>query len=123
MSKRYTSKKDRAVLFLRQDGKCGCGVKLVEGNTIIEHSTPLALGGLDVLENKYLNCKDCADKKTYGGKSRATTAGTDIANIYKVKRITGETKGPAKRDWPSRQMKSGKTKWPKRSFQKAKKSA
>lgn len=41
MAKRYTSKRDRIALFLAQDGKCKCGVKLVQGNTIIEHSTPL----------------------------------------------------------------------------------
>ena len=118
MVRRYTSKRDLAELMLRQDGKCRCGVKLIKGNYIIEHSTPLALGGLDVLENKYLNCKECADKKTHGGKSKATTAGTDIANIWKVKRLRGEVKGRPKTKWPIRKMESGPTKWPSRKFQK-----
>ena len=106
MSRRYTSKADRAKLFLACDGKCKCGAKLTDANTIIEHSTPLALGGLDVFENKYLQCRDCANLKTYGGSARATTAGTDIANIWKVKRIRGETKANPKRSWPSRPMQS-----------------
>lgn len=104
MSRRYTSKKDLAQLFLVQDGKCKCGTKLVKGNYIIEHSTPLGLGGLDILANKYLNCRPCADLKTFGGKSRATTAGTDIANIWKVKRLRGELKPKPKRIWPTRKL-------------------
>ena len=106
MSKRYTSKANLAALFLAQDGKCRCGTKLVKGNYIIEHSTPLALDGLDVLANKYLNCRPCADLKTFGGKSRATTAGTDIANIWKVKRLRGELKPKFKRYIPARKLQS-----------------
>jgi hypothetical protein len=72
-------------------GKCKCGTKLEKGNTIIEHSTPLALGGLDVLANKYLQCNACADLKTFG-RSKATSYGSDIHAIAKVKRLRGERK-------------------------------
>lgn len=93
MSKRYTSKTDLELLKKRQGGKCGCGALLVNRNDfIIEHSTPLALGGTDTLDNKYLNCIACASLKTYGGSARATTAGTDIGNIWKTKRLRGELK-------------------------------
>lgn len=113
--KRYTSKRDRAELFLRQDGKCKCGVKLVKENTIVEHSTPLALGGLDVLENKYLNCRDCAAIKTNGGPSKATTYGSDIHAIAKTRRLRGETKPRRKKKIPGRKLQSA-SRWPKRSF-------
>ena len=111
MAKRYTSKQDRATLFLACDGKCKCGVKLDKTNTIIEHGIPLALGGTDTLGNKYLQCRDCANMKTYGGASKASTAGTDIANIWKVKRLRGELKPKMKRNWPPRKMQSRP--WPK----------
>lgn len=88
---RYTSREDRAKLFLAQNGRCKCGVRLHKGNTIIEHSTPLALGGLDVITNKYLNCRECANLKTYGH-SKATSLGSDIHAIAKTKRLRGETK-------------------------------
>lgn len=101
MTRRYTSKRDLAAMFLAQEGKCKCGTKLVKGNTIIEHSTPLALGGLDVLSNKYLNCRACADLKTYGH-SKATSYGSDRHAIDKTKRLLGETKTGPKKRIPSR---------------------
>lgn len=104
--KRYTSKRDRAALFLAQNGKCKCGVKLVKENTIIEHSTPLALGGTDTLDNKYLNCRDCADVKTNGGHSKATTYGSDIHAIAKTRRLRGELKPRRKQKIPGRKLQS-----------------
>ena len=98
--KRYTSASDHLTLLERQEGKCGCGVVLVKGNYIVEHSTPLALGGTDTLANKYLNCKACAAVKTYGGEARATTYGSDIHAIAKTRRLRGETKQKPKRKWP-----------------------
>lgn len=92
MTRRYTSKADLVRLMLACGGKCKCGVKLDRSNTIIEHSTPIALGGLDILANKYLQCRDCANVKTYGGKAKATTYGSDIHAIAKAKRLSGETK-------------------------------
>lgn len=123
MSKRYTSRRDLAELFLNQNGKCACGLKLEKGNYIIEHSTPLALGGLDVLANKYLNCKECAHKKTYGH-SKATCLNSDRHNIDKTKRLRGETcNGPTKKI-PSRGFQKPpegyKYKWGKQSFGRAK---
>lgn len=105
--KRYTSKADLEELKRRQDNKCGCGFEFKSrSDFIIEHSTALALGGTDTLDNKYLNCLACASVKTYGGKARATTAGTDIGNIWKTKRLRGELKENPKRVWPSRSMQS-----------------
>ena len=91
-SKRYTSKHDRAVIFLRQDGKCAkCPLRLVKGNHHIDHIIPVTpiMGGTDTVENKQALCKPCHKKKTHG--TGATTAGTDIGNIKKMrKRLKGE---------------------------------
>lgn len=113
MQARYTSKKERAELFLRQDGKCKCGTKLEKGDTIIEHRIPLAIGGLDVTENKYLNCKACADLKTFG--TPATSYGSDFHAIAKIKRIRAKAEGKTKlkRKIPSRPFQQAKSQWPK----------
>lgn len=115
MTRRYTSKKDFATMMLAQNGRCQCGTKLEKGNTIIEHSTPLALGGKDVLSNKYLNCKECADRKTYG-RSKATSYGSDRHAIDKTKRLRGETKNKPGRRIPSKpfQKRTKPYVWPKR---------
>jgi hypothetical protein len=109
LSKRYTSDKDRALLMLECGGKCKCGVRLERANTIVEHSTPLALGGLDILENKYLQCRDCAAIKTHGGSAKATTYGSDIHAIAKVRRLRGETKQGPKKQIQSRGFDKSKT--------------
>lgn len=94
-------------MFLRQDGKChnfkSCGTKLAKGNYIIEHGVPLSRGGNNSLENKYLNCLECADKKTFHPRSKATTLGGDLYEAAKTKRLERGKK------------KSGR-KWPKRKF-------
>jgi hypothetical protein len=97
VAKRYTSKKDRATLFLRQNGRCngkGCDTKLVPGNYIIEHVQPLSRGGTDTLDNKALRCKACADKKTLHPRSKASTIGGDTFEFWKTKRMAGETCQP-----------------------------
>lgn len=81
-------------LLKKQDGKCAvadCGTVLVLGprgqhvNFIDEHIVARELGGKDTLRNRELRCWHCAKFKTYG--SKATTAGSDIGNIAKVRRI------------------------------------
>jgi hypothetical protein len=104
MSRRYTSKRDRAVIFLRQGGKC-CGlpgapcthgpdekpVKLEKGNHQIDHIIPVSpiTGGTDTVANKQALCLICHRVKTRG--KGATTAGSDICNIKKLRRrLKGE---------------------------------
>jgi 5-methylcytosine-specific restriction endonuclease McrA len=64
------SRKQKAELFMRQDGKCPqCGQKLHikghEGVTIIdEHVNPLWRGGANDLANRELWCSKCASEKT-----------------------------------------------------------
>lgn len=105
--RRYTPDKQIARLFVMQEGKCiACPEKLFAKprNFIIEHITALALGGLDTFENKELRCHYCARAKTIG--TGATTAGSDIGKIAKLKRLEAKRLGtkPAKpkRQWASR---------------------
>lgn len=65
--------------------KCGVPLTLVQRNWIDEHRVPLALGGTNALKNRELRCIAHAKSKTFG--SKATTAGSDIGNIAKVRRI------------------------------------
>lgn len=82
----------------------GCDTPLFPYTPVIhEHMTPLAHGGADDETNIRLVCKRCADRKTHG--TPATTAGSDIANIAKVKRLRGETgQRKYKHTWPSRKI-------------------
>ncbi len=57
--------------------------------TIREHMHALGLGGLDAPDNWRLVHKPCAARKTHG--TKATTAGSDIQQIAKGKRLRGET--------------------------------
>ena len=83
--RRTTSKRDLAVLFLKQDGKCKCGVKLEAGNYNIDHNIALVFGGTDTLGNKVLLCIPCHRIKTFG--SLATSAGSDLHMAAKVRRL------------------------------------
>ena len=63
------TRKQRAELFLRQDGKCGnCGQRLVlkGGNPVCvdEHLNPLWRGGSNDLSNRELWCNPCTKPKT-----------------------------------------------------------
>lgn len=82
------------LLFKRQNGKCAvakCNAPLIgigrgiPKNWVDEHLVPLALGGTNALKNRELRCLAHAKSKTFG--SKATTAGSDIGNIAKVRRI------------------------------------
>ncbi len=63
------TRKQRAALFLRQDGKCpSCGQRLeIKGNKPVcvdEHVNPLWRGGSNDLENRELWCAPCTKPKT-----------------------------------------------------------
>jgi 5-methylcytosine-specific restriction endonuclease McrA len=104
-TKRYTSKKDLATIFLRQNGKCAglpgqdppCRIRLVKGNHHIDHVIPVTpiMGGTDTVKNKQALCIECHAKKTRG--TGATTAGTDTGYIKKMRK---RLKGPQVSDHP-----------------------
>jgi len=116
MPRRYTSKADLAEMFRRQNGKCKCGAYLLEVGYIIEHIQPLSRGGTDTLDNKCLNCKDCADKKTFHPRSKASAIGSDIFEAAKTKRLRGEVGKRKGKKMVSRPFPKRKIKWPKRRF-------
>jgi 5-methylcytosine-specific restriction protein A len=65
------TRKQRADLFLRQDGRCpNCGQKLeIKGNRPVcvdEHLEPLWRGGSNDLANRELWCVPCTKPKTAG---------------------------------------------------------
>jgi len=65
------TRKQRAELFLRQDGRCpNCGQKLeIKGNRPVcvdEHLEPLWRGGSNDLANRELWCVPCTKPKTAG---------------------------------------------------------
>jgi hypothetical protein len=78
-----------------------------------EHTLPVALGNDQ--KPDCLLCTPCANKKTNG--TKATTYGSDIHAIAKVRRLTGQTKtGPKKRiaGRPFQPRPEGQSAWPKR---------
>lgn len=103
-----------------------CGEKLgaLDG-CHFDHAHALALGGPDSVGNLVAVHKDCHDRKTFGRKPGAertvTTAGSDVGNIAKARRLTKKQEEARRRmlargegEWP-------KSKWPKRSFPKRRK--
>lgn len=99
---RYTSRRDVAVLFLRQDGKCNLCPRKLRDSFRIDHIIPLWNGGTDTLENKQVLCIDCHDGKTFG--SPATSYGSDIHEFAKTERLR-KGKPKSKSRWPKRKMK------------------
>lgn len=105
-----------------------CGGRLGELDGLdFDHATALALGGADEVENLRAVHRDCHAIKTRG--AGATTAGTDIGRIAKVKRIAKDPAGgeefrrrllakaegepppetkKRKHQWPSRPLGKGK---------------
>ena len=74
---------------------------LCHHKTIREHMHALGLGGPDTPDNWCLVHKPCARRKTIG--TKATTAGSDVHQIAKGKRLRGETgQNRRKRKIPSR---------------------
>lgn len=88
--KRMTEREVIAIL-IRQKAVipcCRCRVALtLEDVPSIEreHLHPIALGGADDVENAAYSHRDCHAVRTRG--SGATTAGSDIGNIAKTKRL------------------------------------
>lgn len=103
--RRWTSKRDLALLRLGQGGRCfKCHEPLEVFH--IDHFLALKLGGTDTFDNKVLLCIPCHAAKTHG--TGATTAGTDIGKIKKERK---RLKPKLKRSWPSRPVQSRP--WPK----------
>lgn len=102
-----------------------CGKKLGRLEDLQDdHIVPRGLGGGEELENRQLIHIDCHERKTNGGRAKATTAGSDIHAIAKAKRCAeanaefcrrmatkGEVKDttPRRRKIPSRPLRSRKT--------------
>lgn len=74
-----------------------CGKAIEPGQKIaFDHRHAKARDGANAVENLRavhddVAPLDCHDRKTYGGKARATTRGSDIAEAAKTKRITRES--------------------------------
>ncbi len=93
----------RAVVFLRQNGKCdGCGCKLFRPY-IVDHRIPVWMGGADHTDNMHATCKPCDKPKT----------GQDATNRAKVKRLIAkddpETRPRSKRPLKGRGFDKTKT--------------
>jgi hypothetical protein len=86
MKRARLSKAERAAMWQAQDGKCAiCGEPMLPGQRIDEeHSIPIALGGPGK-PDRLVHAEPCHRTKTSG--TRATTAGSDVQRIAKVKRI------------------------------------
>ena len=101
-----------------------CGERLGDlADLDFDHAHALALGGADEIENLRAVHRDCHAVKTRG--AGATTAGSDIGNAAKVKRLERDPRGGeefrrrllAKADGePPPETKKRKHQWPKRPF-------
>lgn len=109
MARRALSQQNFVKMLLAQGatipcGKCGRPIENPK-NIMREHLNPLAMSNDDSVENQQLWHKNpCSYEKTNG--TKATSYGSDKHAIAKAKRLTGETKGPPKRQWPSRPIQS-----------------
>lgn len=100
--RRYTSAKHRAIILKRQNNRCRrCPASLVRGNYHIDHIIPVSsvMGGRDTLKNKQALCIRCHERKTRG--AGATTAGSDINRIAKVRRLRNPNQPRYRRRIPS----------------------
>jgi MOSC domain-containing protein YiiM len=80
--RRYLTKREKAEVCLRQNGKCGlCADRLRSGTIEYDHRIPLAAGGTNDLENFEALCTPCHRDKTK----------LDVRDIAKVRRLSGET--------------------------------
>lgn len=110
------TKKQRAELALRQEGRCGCGcgerLDPAEGTPIDEHWNPLGLTGTNDLDNRRLLRPPCAAAKT---------SSQDIPRIAKAKRQAQETGQQARRREHGPRLKSANRWPPKRPWPKGRK--
>lgn len=103
MKRRYLTPRERRDMHAAQDGKCTvCSNAITVSGCVAEHWHPVALG--NVSKPDCLLCVPCALRKTHG--TPATTYGSDIHAIAKVRRLRGENKPKRKRNWPKRKMQS-----------------
>lgn len=72
----------------------------VGADVIHEHMVPLFNGGADDHTNIRIVHKECAEKKTNGGKAKATYAGSDKHMFDKGRRLRGEVGNGPKRKIP-----------------------
>ncbi len=101
MARNEFSRKVRAAVFARADGKCEtCGAKLKVGEGEIDHILPCALGGDNSIENAELKCKACHREKTT----------KDVRGIRKADRVRDKHTNAVKPS--SRPLPGGKkSKW------------
>lgn len=113
--RRSLTRRERAALWLKQGGLCGCGcgARLVAGQTIDEHTIPVALGNTEKPDAIWTAA--CARQKT---------STEDAPRIAKSRRQAGETGQQARRargktkKIPARPFPKGKRKMPSRPFPK-----
>lgn len=81
-----------------------CGEPIQPGQKVqFDHGAAVGRGGTNEVKDirpvhTDIEPFDCHQRKTYGGKAKATTCGTDTAEAAKVKRILGLTcNGPKKK--------------------------
>lgn len=127
MDRRKPTTLDKLKVMVAQARCPRCKGKLgTLAETEFDHVHPLALGGADDITNLVAVHVDCHAVKTRG--SGATTAGSDIGNIAKTKRLAEKTRefeqnrrkilAPTKTE--STRDQKPKYKWPKRPFRNAK---
>lgn len=89
-ARRALRKWEIAQIMHTQRGFCaGCGTKLYAGFFDADHIIPLACGGTNDLTNFQLICRPCHSDKT---------AGKDIPDAARIKRLRGETGQRARRE-------------------------
>jgi len=107
IEKRKRPTLSQQVKSLLKIGRCpSCNGSLCEGGEW-DHRVPLALGGTNDDENWQILCRTCHSSKSHG--SKATSYGSDIHAIAKVRRIQKKQAGMEKlkqkipsRPWPKR---------------------
>ena len=112
----------KRLVVARQSGLCACGcgaAVYADGRSRFDHRPPLWLrtvnaAGTD-FEPPQLDpaaidglTPDCHDLRSYGGKARATTLGSDAHENAKLDRLLGLTKKKPKRRWGSRPFQQGR---------------
>jgi hypothetical protein len=86
-ARKYISVKERLEVVVAQATCPACGERLGNlSNVRFDHIHALALGGADHVSNLRAIHVACHDVKTFG--TRATTAGSDIQQIAKSRRLT-----------------------------------
>lgn len=85
------SRLDMLAVMARQATCPWCGERLGSLDGLHDdHVVPLALGGTNALDNRQLLHAACHAEKTNGGVAKATTLGSDVHAIWKVKRVSEE---------------------------------